>query len=139
MKIKKYLGNLVVLFIATSICLTFNSCSKDDEDSVQNQLVGVWKTSMSSSNWKVIEIKADGTLLDAIAIRKDGTTYYWGDGTPLYWIYNETDKTIRMYQRNNYYNYVFVVSMAKDGNSWNGHDSSNGKTYSFVRHIVPNQ
>lgn len=122
------------IFATCSIFLT--SCGSDDEPSVREQLVGVWKTDMSSSNWKTIELKADGTLEYDLWIKDDGTIEYSTIHKKSYWIYNESDQSITMYREDRYYNYIYVVSMAKDGNSWNGHDSYSGKTYSFIRHTV---
>ena len=69
-----------------------------------------------------------------IHMKDDGTIEY--DQNPaenMHWIYNESDQTITIYKDNSYYNEIFKVSMANDGNSWNGTDPSTGDIYSFKR------
>ena len=121
-------------FVILATCgVLFASCGSDDEPSVRDKLVGVWKTTMTSSNWKNIELKPDGTLEYNLQIKEDGTMEYVSFHDKAYWIYNEADQTITMYREDRYYNYIYVVSMSNDGNSWNGHDTATGKTYSFIR------
>ena len=39
------------------VCISTTSCGSDDDDvSVKVQLIGPWKTSMGSSNWKYIKL-----------------------------------------------------------------------------------
>jgi len=130
----------VGLMLIAVMSFSFTACGgSDDEPSVRDQLVGIWKTTMSSSNWKLIELKSDGSIEYYLYI-ENGTVKYEKDN-PLglsstantHWIYNENDKTIRMYTDDNYYNYIYVVSMNKDGDSWNGSVPSTGKIYSFER------
>ncbi len=135
---KKRVFYLLTIMMVAMCSATFVSCGSDDDDtSVRNKLVGVWRTTMSSSNWKNIELKVDGTLEYNLKIKDDGTIGY--DPThdqpneKSYWLYNETDQTITMYTNDRYYNYIYVVSMSNDGNSWNGHDASSGNIYSFIR------
>ena len=124
---------LLCFAILAACSISFTSCGSDDEPSVREQLVGVWKATMSSSNWKVIELKADGILEYSVQIKDDGSIAYSSISDKAHWIYNESDQTITMYTEDRYYNFIYVVSMANDGNSWNGHDSSSGKTYSFIK------
>lgn len=126
----------VGLMLIAVMSFSFTACGgSDDEPSVRDQLVGIWKTTMSSSNWKLIELRSDGTIEYCLQRQSDGSIYYPGfnNAKDTHWIYNENDKTIRMYRDDNYYNYIYVVSMNKDGDSWNGSDPSTGKIYSFER------
>lgn len=138
---KKYYFSLLPVFFVAALCMTFVSCGggDDDEPSVKNQLVGIWKTTMSSSAWKLIELKSDGSVERNLYIENDTVKYSRTTTTTknTHWIYNENDKTIRMYEDGNYYNYIYVVSMNNDGKSWNGSDPSTNKIYSFERVNYP--
>ncbi len=126
----------VGLMLIAVMSFSFTACGgSDDEPSVRDQLVGIWKTTMSSSNWKLIELRSDGTIEYSLQRKSDGSINYssFNNAKNTHWIYNENDKTIRMYRDDNYYNYIYVVSMNKDGDSWNGSDPSTGKIYSFER------
>ena len=126
----------VGLMLIAVMSFSFTACGgSDDEPSVRDQLVGIWKTTMSSSNWKLIELRSDGTIEYNLQRKSDGSINYSGlnHAQNTHWIYNENDKTIRMYRDDNYYDYIYVVSMNKDGDSWNGSVPSTGKIYSFER------
>lgn len=129
-------GLLILVVIALPLML---SCSSDDgsEDSVKHKLIGIWKTSMSSSNWKVIQLKSDGSLQYSMWVKSNGEIWgYSKEGTDAHWSYNETEQTISMYSDNGYYSYTYKVNMSDDGNSWAGYTiSSNGstKTVSFIK------
>ena len=129
----KKIFRLVGLMLIAVMSFGLTACGGDDEPSVKDQLVGVWRTTMESSNWKVIELRSDGSLVYSIRIENGTVKYSDGYQSKTYWIYNENDKTIRMYQDDNYYNFIYVVSMNKDGKSWNGTNPTSGKIYSFDR------
>lgn len=129
----KKIFRLVGLMLIAVMSFGLTACGGDDEPSVKDQLVGVWRTTMESSNWKVIELRSDGSLVYSISIENGTVKYSDGYQSKTYWIYNENDKTIRMYQDDNYYNFIYVVSMNKDGKSWNGTNPTSGKIYSFDR------
>lgn len=112
------------------------ACSNDDDSkSVRQQLVGVWKTSMSSSNWKQIELVSDGTLHYGLKINSNGEYSYNSLDESSHWSYNESEQTISMYSDDGYYAYTYKVNMADDGNSWAGYEikSDKTKTYTFTR------
>jgi len=112
------------------------ACSNDDDSkSVRQQLVGVWKTSMSSSNWKQIELVSDGTLHYGLKINSNGEYSYNSLDESSHWSYNESEQTISMYSDDGYYAYTYKVNMADDGNSWAGYEikSDETKTYTFTR------
>ena len=112
------------------------ACGGDNDDtSVRDQLIGIWSTTMTSGNWNLIELKADGSIEYNLHKKADGTIESSGlnHAKDTHWIYNESDQTITMYRDDNYYHYIYKVSMANDGNSWNGTDPSTGKIYSFMR------
>ena len=148
---------MLVMVLGTAIALL--SCSKNNEDEVPNvkkSLIGAWKTSMSSSNWKTIFIKADGNLKYGYITKKDlekytyneddGTYYYYyvpegesvGYGwsydpsSNAYWAYDEVGQTISMFTKDGYYAFTYKVVMSEDNNSWAGIDAK-GNTYSFVK------
>lgn len=122
---------LSLMLISVLISACFVSCSSDDDQSVRSQLVGLWETSMSSSNWRRIEIKADGTLLYCVGL-KDGKPNYDDVGSAR-WSFNEKDQTISMYTDDGYYAFTYKVSMATNGKSWAGYSESSGKTFSFTK------
>lgn len=135
MEFRKKFGKYVILFVVATLCVSFISCSKDDEDSVRNQLVGFWYTSISSSNWRVIELKSNGVVyyslhLDENGIPLEDSTY------KANWSYNDQEHTISMYTVDGYYTFTYTVNMASDGNSWAGY-TTNSKgattTVSFTR------
>ena len=128
MKKMKFLSTILLAVMTMSTMIACSGSDDEDSSSITKQLVGIWRTSMTSINWKYIDIKADGSLIYG---------RYYGEGKigesrNGNWIYNETDQTITLYSISADYNYVYKVSMAKDGNSWNGYDTA-GKTYSFIR------
>ena len=120
------------------LCLSYSSCSKDDNDSVKDKLVGVWNTSMRSSNWKCIELKSNGDLSYEVKVDNDGYIQYSDLADEAHWIYDENEKIISMFTPDGYYSFSYTVNMASDGNSWTGIDSS-GKTVSFTRVQVKNR
>ena len=107
----------------------FDSCSKDDDSSssVKNSLIGAWKTSMSSSNWRSIYIAPNGNLKYSYVTKenlkkytydeKTNTYYYSSDGygwtyDPDYnahWAFDETTNSISMYTDDGYYTYSYKV------------------------------
>lgn len=125
----------VAILAASSISLS--SCGSDDEpkNNVKQKLVGVWKTSMSSSNWKGIELVSDGTLHYNLSIDSSGNYSYseLDKNQSSHWIYNENDQTIFMYSDDGYYSYTYKVSMTEDGKSWTGYDQNTKKTYTFTK------
>ena len=141
----------VILLGMLSLAL-FDSCSKDDDSSssVKNSLIGAWKTSMSSSNWRSIYIAPNGNLKYSYVTKenlkkytydeKTNTYYYSSDGygwtyDPDYnahWAFDETTNSISMYTDDGYYTYSYKVTMNDDRNSWVGLDAK-GKTYTFTR------
>lgn len=136
---KKYFWNLMTILMVT-LSLGFASCGSDDDENVrvQQQLVGIWKTSMSSSNWRCIELESNGTLHYSMYIKDNGEIYYssWAESEKAHWTYNESDQTISMFTDDGYYAYTFKVNMADDGKSWAGiYTNSKGgtETYSFVK------
>lgn len=154
---KKYL--LLSLTIILSI-LTLSSCGNDNEEekssnSIKKTLVGVWKTSMESSNWRYVYIRPNGVLYydnnspefyEKYDFKWDNTKgefIYVGNepdkflptATPdgkANWAYDESTQSISMYRDDGYYAYTYKVVMSDDSNSWAGVDK-NGKTFSFVR------
>ena len=134
MKKMKFLSTILLAVMTMS---TMIACSgSDDEDSpdVKRQLVGVWKTTMSAERWRYIEIKADGNLICGYSVNEDGTIRE--DSHDYSWIYNESDQTITLYnKRYNTDKVTYIVSMANDGNSWNGRTTS-GSICSFIR-VMP--
>ena len=138
------LGILPVLF--------FNSCSKDEESnsSVKSSLIGAWKTSMSSSNWRSIYIAPNGNLKYNYVTKEDLKKYTYDDKTNTYhyssdgygwtydpnynahWAFDETTNSISMYRDDGYYAFTYKVTMNDDHNSWVGVDSK-GATYTFTR------
>lgn len=117
------------------------ACGGDDDGgsggSVKSKLVGIWKTSMSSSNWKVIELKSDGTLVYNMWVDKDGEIWAYSSlGRSAYWSYNEQEQTISMYSESGYYAYTYKVNMSEEGKAWAGYklnSSGSSTTVSFVR------
>jgi hypothetical protein len=139
------LGILPVLF--------FNSCSKDEESNsnVKSSLIGAWKTSMSSSNWRSIYIAPNGNLKYNYVTKEDLKKYTYDDKTNTYhyyssdgygwtydpnynahWAFDETTNSISMYRDDGYYAFTYKVTMNDDHNSWVGVDSK-GATYTFTR------
>lgn len=154
---KKYL--LLSLTIILSI-LTLSSCSSDNgeeksSNNIKKTLIGVWKTSMESSNWRYVYIRPNGDIYydndspeysEKYGYKWDnnkGVFTYVGKETDTYpptialdinahWAYDESTQSISMYRDDGYYAYTYKVVMSDDGNSWAGVDK-NGKTFSFVR------
>ena len=144
--------NILFFLLGILPVLLFNSCSKDEDSnsSVKNSLIGAWKTSMSSSNWRSIYIAPNGNLKYNYVTKenlkkytydeKTNTYYYLSDGygwtyNPEYnahWAFDETTSSISMYTDDGYYAYSFKVTMNDDHNSWVGVDSK-GNTCTFTR------
>ena len=132
--------------------MLFNSCSKDEDtsSSVKKSLVGAWKTSMSSSNWRSIYIAPNGRLkysyetkenLKEYTYDEKTNTYHYSSGgygwtyDPEYnahWAFDESTNSISMYTDDGYYAFSYKVTMNDDHNSWVGIDSD-GRTYTFTR------
>lgn len=143
---------LVILLPLFILC----SCSSDDSaTSVKSSLIGVWETSMQSSNWKTIAIHPNGKLKYDYLTKSQlvqytynsekGTyCYQWTDKNGIiygveydpndnaYWAFDENTQTISMYTESGYYSYSFKVTMNDDKNSWLGTDAK-GRTYTFKR------
>ena len=138
---KKY----IILLFAVMAQTFMISCNNDDEPeaSIKQKLVGIWKTSMSSSNWRVIELKSDGSIHYALWLNDNGEIWCYGSKrVDAHWSYNENDQTISMYSDDGYYTYTYKVNMSDDGKSWAGYTISKGSTVSFTRlegevHIGP--
>ena len=138
------LGILPVLF--------FNSCSKDEDSnsSIKSSLIGAWKTSMSSSNWRSIYIAPNGNLKYNYVTKENLKKYTYDEKTNTYsygsdghfliyhpeynahWAFDETTSSISMYRDDGYYTYSFKVIMNDDHNSWVGVDTK-GNTCTFIR------
>ena len=88
---KKYLYNIVALFLATTIAISLTSCDKDS-DLEMSDLEGAWKLQSSSGygmtiqndeeNWEYWKFTSNGTILDVQ--HKNGnytiqTLEYWVD------------------------------------------------------------
>ena len=151
MKVIK-LSWLVILLPLFILC----SCSSDDSvTSVKSSLIGVWKTSMQSSNWGTIAIHPNGKLkydyltksqLEQYTFNSEKGTYYyqWTGKNGIiygveydlndnaYWAFDEATQTISMYTESGYYSYSFKVVMNDDKNSWVGTDAK-GRIYTFKR------
>lgn len=146
-----------LLWVMILPLLMFCSCSSNDEEEsscVKTLLIGVWKTSMESSNWKTIRISPNGGLkygyrtqeqLKNYTYDKDSNTYVYSweeNGVPYgiiydpadnaHWAFDETTQSISMYRDDGYYAYTYKVTMNENKNSWIGIDSD-GRTYTFVR------
>ena len=129
--------------VVAMLSVSFVSCGGDDNEkkSVKQKLVGVWKTSMSSSNWRCIELESDGTLHYDLSVSENGEIIYSSlEETSPYsakWTYNETEQIISMYRDDGYYNYTYKVNMSDDGNSWVGYkpngSGNTGVTFTRVR------
>lgn len=135
MKKEFYLFRLMMLLVVAS-CFIFTSCGDDDEVSVGQQLVGVWKTSMDYSNWKCIELKSDGSLVYGLGITDDGEIKYPNYFSGGHWIYDDTEHTISMFTADGYYAFTYKVNMAKDGKSWTGYTTNSSgrtQTYTFIK------
>ena len=140
MKKKDFLFKVLLLSVVAIFSVNFVSCGGDDETkSVKQKLVGVWKTSMSNSNWRCIELESNGTLHYGMSVSESGEISYSSlEGTSNHsakWIYNEADQTISMFADDGYYNYNYKVNMSDDGNSWSGNKVSGGgdKNVAFTR------
>ncbi len=88
---KKYLYNIVALFLATTIAISLTSCDKDS-DSDMSGFAGAWKLQSSSGygmtiqndeeNWEYWKFTSNGTILD---VKHQNGNYtiqtleYWGD------------------------------------------------------------
>lgn len=149
---KNYCSWMTIIMMAF-VCISITSCGSDDDDvSVKVQLIGLWKTSMGSSNWKYIKLDSDGVMYygsNAENIDREvsvemspvvngntpETKVTVGEKKSPYahWSYNEKEQTISMYRDDGYYAFTYKVTMAVDGNSWAGYDSASGKTYAFTR------
>ena len=88
---KKYLYNIVALFLATTIAISLTSCDKDS-DSDMSGFAGAWKVQSQSGygmtiendeeNWDYSMFTSNGTILDVQ--HKNGnytieTLEYWVD------------------------------------------------------------
>ena len=130
---------ILILLFAVLAQTFMTSCNNDDgsEASIKQKLVGIWKTSMSSSNWRVIELKSDGSIHYHMWVNEKGEIWSYSKvGTGAYWSYNENDQTISMYSDDGYYAYTYKVNMSDDGKSWAGYTiNSKGSTItiSFTR------
>lgn len=131
----------IYIAIFAMVCFASVSCGGNDDNdaedvSVRQQLVGVWKTFLLSSNWKVIELDSNGYVHYGMHTNSDGEIFYSSfESTQRVarWTFNEKDQTISMYTDDGYYAYTLRVSMGGDGKSWAGYDISECKTYSFVK------
>jgi hypothetical protein len=144
--------NILFFLLGILPVLFFNSCSKDEDSnsSVKNSLIGAWKTSMSSSNWRSIYIAPNGNLKYNYVTKEDLKKYTYDDKTNTYhyssdgygwtydpnynahWAFDETTNSISMYRDDGYYAFTYKVTMNDDHNSWVGVDSK-GATYTFTR------
>ena len=152
MKRKKILL-LVAITLVFILSVGFVSCGSDNDDvTVNTQLIGLWKTSMGSSNWKYILLQNDGNMYyggNAENIDREVTVSMEpvvNGNTPnssvivgdkkapnAHWSYNDSEQTISMYTDNGYYAFTYKVNMSVDGKSWAGYDSASGRTYSFIK------
>lgn len=143
---KKY---LLLFFLIVSTIITLSSCSSSNDvdpkspEGIKSALVGVWKTTMSSSNWRTIYIMPGGKLkyeyitkdkLKNYTYNKEtglytyewedelGETYvYKYDPSPDgYWTFDNNTQSIYMYSNDEYYKYAYKVVMNDDQNSWVG-------------------
>ena len=143
-----------VLFLGVLVACSLNSCSNDNEEatSLKFALVGAWKTSMESSNWKSINIEPNGTMkygyMSKEELEQEGYVYDEEEGvydliegmyhivynpqSNAYWAFDETSQSISMYTDSGYYAFTYKVVMNNDLKSWVGIDST-GKTYTFVK------
>ena len=143
-----------VLFLGVLVACSLNSCSNDNEEatSLKFALVGAWKTSMESSNWKSINIEPNGTMkygyMSKEELEQEGYVYDEEEGvydliegmyhivynpqSNAYWAFDETSQSISMYTESGYYAFTYKVVMNNDLKSWVGIDST-GKTYTFVK------
>lgn len=129
-----------MLMLAVLMLPMLSGCGDDGDGSsnsgdIKAQLVGIWKTSMSSSNWKYIKLEPNGTLIYAQSINnlqeKIGYASMYNNA---FWSYNASDNTISMYTDDGYYAFTYKVNMAADGKSWAGYTTSNNsKTYTFIK------
>lgn len=131
---------LSVLLVLGVFPLLFACSSSDDDNSVKNQLVGVWKTTITSSNWKVIQLEANGKLHFGMKLDEDGVPHYSELESSTYhealWIYSEQDQIISLYSTDGYYSYTYKVSMSSDGKGWTGtpvSGSGSTKAVTFTR------
>ncbi len=136
---RKSLGKLLALFVVATICVSLSSCSKDDDNSVKNQLVGVWKTTISSSNWKIIQLDANGTLHYGMYVDENDILRYskFNDNNNALWIYSEQDQVVSLYTSDGYYSNTYKISMSSDGKGWTGtppvSSSGSPKPVTFTR------
>ena len=139
---KKYkIWSLTILVLLATMII---ACGGDDDNNnsssnsgnIKTQLVGIWKTSMSNTNWKFIKLETNGTLLFSRSSKelKEIINNPSVNSTKAFWSYNGSDNTISMYTDGGSYAFTYKVNMAADGKSWAGYDTSNSsKTYSFVK------
>jgi len=141
---------LSMMMLVALLLPLMTACGGDDELSTRQQLVGLWKTSMSSSNWKYIKLLNNGGMYYGssaeyidyevtswISSGPNGTTSGSTVGDKkapnAHWSYNESAQTISMYTDDGYYSFTYRVSMANDAKSWAGYNEKSGTTYSFIR------
>lgn len=134
---RNYFKSLFTIIVMVVFCFGFASCSNDEEASVRQKLVGIWKSSVRTSTWRVIEIKSDGSLRYNMWVNDKGEIWgYSKVGTDARWSYNEQDQTISMYSDDGYYGFTYKVNMAEDGKSWAGYttdDKGKTTTISFTK------
>ena len=125
---------LSVLLVLGLFPFLFACSSSDDDNSVKNQLVGVWRTTMDISNWKVIQLEANGKIHYGMWQDKDGVPHYDDlEGKPdALWIYSEQDQIISLYTTNGYYSFTYKVSMSSDGRGWTGTPVSGKNTMAIT-------
>ena len=151
---------LLFVFGLIMTVLTFSGCSSDDVDpkspeGIKKALVGVWKTSMGSSNWKTIYIMPNGNLkygyvtkekLEKYTYNKESGHYYyrWEDSNGYWmgidydpapnahWTFDENANSIYMHTDDGYYKFNYKVVMHDDQQSWVG-TSSSGVMYTFTK------
>lgn len=141
MKMRKLLFKALLFTMVAILIVCFVSCGGDDTKSVKKQLVGIWRTSMSSSNWRYIELESNGILHYGLWVSENGEISYSDlEGTPSHsakWTYNDAEQIISMFTDDGYYNYNYKVNMSDDGNSWSGikvnGDGDKGFTFTRVR------
>ena len=155
--IVNFMKRISIILIALFPILFFCSCSKDDNvvdpnspQGIKIALIGAWRTSMASSNWKIISIRPNGELkydyvtkenLKEYTFNENTNTYYYSkDGyaweydpkSNAHWTYDESIQSISMYRDDGYYTFTYKVIMADDQKSWVGVDSK-GNNYTFVK------
>lgn len=128
----------------------FNSCgdnNNEEDTSVKSALIGVWNTSLESSNWKTICILPHGRMkyhyvsqkeLDEKYIYNEKDKLYWrgydsyNPAPNAYWTYDAKTKVLSMYTDDGYYAYSFNITMNEDFKSFIAINTQ-GKKYSFIK------